>query len=124
MVFSFLISFLYSISDFGAVATLNVPVLTFKLYQAVQYSDIYSATILGFSLLFCTIPILFVIRNVRETKGSFVSNIRPLQPKKPSWLIQSSIYTIQFAFVFLACLIPLYQIFVWIWNGFTSFDLN
>ena len=117
MMFSFLISFLYSISDFGAVATLNVPVLTFKLYQAVQYSDIYSATIMGFSLIFCTLPILLVLRRMRNTQRSFVSNIRPLQPKKASWMIQCSIYIVQFSFGFLACILPFYQISIWIWQG-------
>ena len=70
--FSFLISFLYSISDFGAVATLNTPVLTWELYEAVQYSDIYSATILGFALIFCTIPILFILSSFRESIPSSV----------------------------------------------------
>jgi iron(III) transport system permease protein len=117
VVFSFLISFLYSISDFGAVATLNTPVLTWKLYEAVQYSDIYSATILGFSLILCTLPILAVLGQFRQSISSSVSNVHPLKPQKPSIYILCSIYIFQLVFCSFSSFVPLYQIGEWIWGG-------
>ena len=40
VVFAALISFLYAISDFGAVATLNLPVLTWSLFEGIRASDL------------------------------------------------------------------------------------
>ena len=117
VIFAFLISFLYSISDFGAVATLNTPVLTWKLYEAVQYSDIYSATILGFTLIFCTIPLLFILSSFRESIPSSVSNIRPQKPRKPPFYIAGLIYISQIVFCSLSSFLPLYQIGDWIRSG-------
>ncbi|MAA79306.1 MAG: hypothetical protein CL916_08600, partial [Deltaproteobacteria bacterium] len=44
VVFAMLISFLYAISDFGAVATLNLEVLTWSLFKSIRTSDLYSAS--------------------------------------------------------------------------------
>ena len=58
MGFSGVIALLYAISDFGAVAVLDVPVLTWRLYLAVESSDIAKAAILGGATLLATLPLL------------------------------------------------------------------
>ena len=63
--FSALISLLYAISDFGAVAVLDVPVLTWRLYLAVESQDIARATVLGVATLAALLPLFGAARWLR-----------------------------------------------------------
>ena len=65
MAFSMLIAFLYAISDFGAVAMLNVPVLTWRLYESVQNPDLLQAALLGCFLILSTLPVLLLAHRLR-----------------------------------------------------------
>jgi len=57
--FALLLVSLYVISDFGAVAVLDCPVLTWELYQARGARD---AIVLGFAIMACVIPLLALLR--------------------------------------------------------------
>ncbi len=50
-----LLSMLYAVSDFGAVAVLDVPVLTWRLYDAVRGQEIARAAMLGLATLGATL---------------------------------------------------------------------
>ena len=67
--FSGLLALLYTISDFGAVAVLDVPVLTWRLYLAVENQDVARAAILGGATLLATLPLFLATRWMR---GSLV----------------------------------------------------
>jgi iron(III) transport system permease protein len=51
LAFAWLLTQLYVISDFGAIAILDYPALTWRLYQAVSLQQLDYAIILGFFLL-------------------------------------------------------------------------
>jgi len=78
VVFSSLICFLYAISDFGAVATLNLPVLTWELFDSIRSSDLYSASLMGAILIVLTLPILFLAQlTIMQSPRKRVANPRP-----------------------------------------------
>ncbi len=62
---SALICALYAISDFGAVAVLDAPVLTWRLFQAVQGQALAKAAILGGATLAATLPLFVLARLLR-----------------------------------------------------------
>ncbi len=73
-----LITALYAISDFGAVAVLDAPVLTWRLFQAVQAASLAKAAILGLATLGATVPLFFLARLLRGSGPSVgVANPRP-----------------------------------------------
>ncbi len=77
--FSGLIALLYAISDFGAVAVLDVPVLTWRLYLAVESQDIAKAAVLGAATLAATLPLFLAARWIRGVRiGSDTANKRPV----------------------------------------------
>jgi iron(III) transport system permease protein len=63
--FSGLLALLYAISDFGAVAVLDVPVLTWRLYLAVENQDVARAAVLGGATLMATLPLFMATRWMR-----------------------------------------------------------
>lgn len=62
---SALIAALYAISDFGAVAVLDAPVLTWRLFQAVKAASLAKAAILGLATLGATVPLFILARLLR-----------------------------------------------------------
>lgn len=78
--FSWLISFLYAISDFGAVAVLDYPVLTWRLYQAVEYQQLLLASLLGSVLLTISLPLFFLTRFLQGNR------LQPHRQKNYAWL--------------------------------------
>ncbi len=82
--FSGLLALLYAVSDFGAVAVLDCPVLTWRLYDAVKSQEIARAAVLGGVVLIATVPLLVGARLLagRTAEGG-VANPRPPQPRRP-----------------------------------------
>ena len=116
--FSGLIALLYAISDFGAVAVLDVPVLTWRLYLAVESSDIAKAAVLGGATLLATLPLLLAARSIRgrgTDPGS--ANARPPAPTKPSagakWLTRAVLTLV----LGIGAVIPLITLSLWVLDG-------
>lgn len=74
--FGFVLAFVYALSDFGAVAVLDVPVLTFRLYQAVAAHDLSTATLYGGLLLGAGLPTLLLAGWLRGRGAAGVANPR------------------------------------------------
>ncbi|MBX2800813.1 MAG: ABC transporter permease subunit [Myxococcales bacterium] len=84
--YSALLAMLYAISDFGAVAVLEAPVLTWRLYQAVQAQDLARAALLGAALVAATVPLLVVARTIAgDTLGARVPNPRRPPAVPAAW---------------------------------------
>ena len=84
LAFAGLISLLYAISDFGAVAVLDVPVLTWRLYEAVRTQSLARAGVYGLLLVVLTLPLFGLSRWMRgagETRQ--VANPRPPTRRRP-----------------------------------------
>ncbi|MGC6509623.1 MAG: ABC transporter permease [Myxococcota bacterium] len=118
MAFSMLIAFLYAISDFGAVAMLNVPVLTWRLYESVQNQDLLQAALLGCFLILSTLPVLLLAHRLRgKARPSSVSQVRQpsrVQLSKP-WVAVAS--PLQLLPVFVGVLLPLIELSQWVFNA-------
>jgi iron(III) transport system permease protein len=118
IVYAWLISFLYAISDFGAVAVLNYPVLTWHLYQAVEYQQLLLASLLGSLLLLISLPVFFgsrllqsnKLQNVREKKHTWANlNL----PKK---YYPAIVLTYLFIIV-MGVVVPLATMVQWVYQG-------
>ena len=120
--FSFLISFLYAISDFGAVATLDLPVLTWRLYLAIQKFEFAEAAILGLPLLLCTIPCLFLVHWVggRRKKPRFAANPRQPQPVRLNAYALSFSYLLHALMIGVGLLIPVLTLGDWVVDGYRA----
>ena len=117
--FSFLISFLYAISDFGAVATLDTPVLTWQLYEAVRTQDLARASLLGVGTLLVTIPIfLWVNRLQGSQQRNHLANPRKVMPLTLSPTALFLTYTIHFSVLLLGLLLPVIELGSWIVDGY------
>jgi iron(III) transport system permease protein len=78
----FVLAFVYALSDFGAVAVLDAPVLTFRLYQAVAAHDLARATLYGAALLAAAAPTLAAAAWLRGSAHAGVANPRPASPMR------------------------------------------
>ena len=117
--FSTLIAFLYAISDFGAVATLNLPVLTWTLYESIRASDLRSASLLGSALLISTIPILLLAQSIAQqstVKGGVANpRQRPKQPLPKNQLLFC--YSLHATVIGFGLLFPIISMFDWVYEG-------
>ena len=116
--FSGVIALLYAISDFGAVAVLDVPVLTWRLYLAVESSDIAKATILGGATLLATLPLLLVARRIRgQGAAPGTANTRPPSSvalsRGTSWLTRGVLTVV----LSIGAVIPLVTLSLWVFDG-------
>lgn len=118
LIYAWLISFLYAISDFGAVAVLNYPVLTWQLYQAVEYQQLLLASLLGSLLLLISLPIFLgsrVLQNNkfihgRDKRANWVNTNLPR-----SWYI--GVFLTYFAIILVSVFIPLATLIQWVYQG-------
>jgi len=116
--FSCLISLLYAISDFGAVAVLDVPVLTWRLYLAVENQDVARASVLGAATLVALLPMFFAARALRGgVQRVGVANARPVQPYQPSRLAVCATVLSVFTIVGLGVVLPVGTLLIWVWDG-------
>jgi len=116
--FSALIALLYAISDFGAVAVLDVPVLTWRLYLAVESQDIARAAVLGAATLMATGPLFFAARWLRGSKvGGSTANSRRILPIKlatPQRIVTGCVLA---AVIGLGVVIPVTTMLMWVGSG-------
>jgi iron(III) transport system permease protein len=116
--FSALIALLYTISDFGAVAVLDVPVLTWRLYLAVESQDIAQATVLGAATLLALLPLFAAARWLRGgTIDPGAANIRPVKPTAlslPARLLSGMVLTLV---VGVGVAIPISTLALWVGDG-------
>jgi len=113
-----LLALLYAISDFGAVAVLDTPVLTWRLYQAVQAQSLARAAILGFALLGATLPLFVLARMVRgrgETGSS--ANPRPPARRRPTTPALLGVYGVFGLVLGVGLALPVITMGAWVWGG-------
>ena len=116
--FSGLIALLYAISDFGAVAVLDVPVLTWRLYLAVESSDVAKAAVLGGATLFATLPLIAAARWIRgRTADAGTANRRPPRPKPMSSRARLITGLVLVTVVGLGAVIPVATLVQWVLDG-------
>jgi iron(III) transport system permease protein len=116
---SLLLVALYVVSDFGAVAVLDCPVLTWRLYQAMDLMNAREAALLGIALLIATVPLVLAARLVQGSHdlARQVANPRPA-PRRPlgrGWWPVS--FTLNSLLVGLGVLLPLFTLSGWVWDG-------
>ena len=116
--FAGLLSLLYVVSDFGAVAVLDMPVLTWRLYQAVAGQDLARAALLGIAVLVVTIPLFAAARWVHGRRPpSDVANPRPPARRK-STLAQSLVtYSLLAVVIGVGVLLPITTMGAWVLDG-------
>ncbi|MBR85250.1 MAG: hypothetical protein CMM29_00415 [Rhodospirillaceae bacterium] len=118
--FSGLLTALYVISDFGAVATLRCPVLTWRLYQAVEMKSFGDAVALGLPLLIATIPLLLATRAIHGRQRS--RNFQIANPRSPvrrpissvAMVLTSAVYLVVIGF---GVVVPVASLIGWIVDG-------
>ena len=118
--FSCLISLLYAISDFGAVAVLDVPVLTWRLYLAVENQDVARASVLGAATLVALLPMFVAARAIRggvQRAGS--ANARPVNPRPsgPRAVVATAVSV--FVVVGLGVVLPVVTLLIWVGDGWS-----
>ena len=120
---SALISLLYTISDFGAVAVLDCPVLTWRLYGAVKGQQLVEATLLGVAVLAVTVPLFALGRLLHGSEGSrAVANPRPPAPRRPGPALLAMTYGLHGLIIGLGVLLPVITMIDWILGGLARGD--
>jgi len=116
--FSGLLALLYAISDFGAVAVLDVPVLTWRLYLAVENQDVARAAILGGATLLATLPLFLATRWLRGTQiHSGVANRRLITRKTANPTHRWITIAVLALVVGVGVLIPISTMGGWVMDG-------
>ncbi len=117
--FAFLISLLYVVSEFGAVSVLNYPVLTWRLYQAVDHQQLAQATLLGCSLLALSIPMVLISRLVHGQVPLITQIANPkLTTRRNLNLTERCFAYIMHALLLgLGVVLPVIVLSVWVSNG-------
>ena len=119
--FSFLISFLYAISDFGAVAALDLPVLTWRQYDAVRHQNLATAALLGSFLIAIALPPLILAQYASsQAPQKSVANPRTIATAMLDKKYSYPLYCLFFAFITIGLFLPLLQLLSWIWSGYTQ----
>lgn len=120
---SALISLLYAISDFGAVAVLDCPVLTWRLYGAVKGQQLVEATLLGGAVLAVTIPLFIAGRILHGTaQPRAVANPRPPARRRPGAGLLAVTYSLHSLIIGLGVALPVLTMGDWIRGGLARGD--
>jgi iron(III) transport system permease protein len=117
--FSFLVTLLYVMADFGAVAVLDTPVLTWRLYQAVNQQQLARAALLGLSLLALALPLVVASRVLHGRDGGrrSVANPRPVA-RRPLGRVAGSVTAAAHLFVIgFGVVVPLVTLVGWVRGG-------
>ena len=116
--FSGLLALLYAISDFGAVAVLDVPVLTWRLYLAVENQDVARAAVLGGATLLATLPLFFATRWMRGSRvQAGVANQRTGQRDPQTGLHRWATVGVLLLVVGMGVVIPTATLVHWVLDG-------
>jgi iron(III) transport system permease protein len=117
--FAWLISLLYIISDFGAVAVLDTQVLTWRLYQAVGHQQLAKATMLGGVLLLLALILLIIVRMVHGKLPSpvHIHNPRCVRRTRLTGAALWITYGLHALVIGLGVLLPVTALAKWVING-------
>lgn len=113
-----LVSLLYAASDFGAVAVLNTPVLTWRLFEAVSHQDLARAALYAALLLAVVAPLYVGARAVRggsELQG--VANPRPTLRRRPGPLLGAAVLGAVLVELGVGLLLPVGAQLAWVGDG-------
>lgn len=115
---SAIISLLYAVSDFGAVAVLDSPVLTWRLYEAVRGQQLPHATLLGLAVLGATLP-LFVLARLLHGSGPppGVANPRNPAPHAPGPGALALTYLAHGLVIGIGVVLPVLTLAGWVHGG-------
>lgn len=118
LAYSALVSLLYAISDFGAVAVLDVPVLTWRLYEAVQHQALPRAALLGGALLLATLPLFGLARVLRgRDPARNVANPRPPARRRPGPGALALTYGAHLLVIGMGVAVPVLTMIGWVAEG-------
>ena len=118
LVLSGLIAMLYAVSDFGAVAVLDVPVLTWRLYEAVRTQDLGRAAWMGIALLVIILPVFVATAFLRgDSAAGTVANPRAPRRTAPSPPALAFTYGVHVLVIGVGVLIPTLTLGGWIVEG-------
>jgi iron(III) transport system permease protein len=120
LVLSGLLAGLYVVGDFGAVAVLDCPVLTWRIYQAYGTQDLPRAAVLGLSALAVVAPLL-VLGPVLE-RGGLLARPGVPNPRRPArtpvrWPFALGGYVLLVSVVALGLAVPVGTLVGWVWRG-------
>ena len=113
---SFFISFLYALADFGAVATLNAPVLTWRLYESIRNQDLLQASILGILSLIAVLPVFLLVSRYRSQPNR-MSNPRKSRPIVLKGGNRLLLYSVYIALICLGVVLPIVELSSWVFEG-------
>ena len=115
--FALVIVAFYVISDFGAVAVLDCEVLTWALYQSRHAPA--DAMRMGFGLVFCTLPMLGMIRwlHGKQKPVKAISETRTLQRVPLPQALRLPLYLAHGFIIGLGLLLPLWHMTEWLVSG-------
>ena len=111
---------LYVVSDFGAVAVLDCPVLTWRIFQAYETQDLPRAVILGLSSLGLIVPFL-VVGNLAQRGATVpdVANPRTAERRRPTSWGMAGAYALHLPVVVLGFVLPVLSLAGWVWRGWS-----
>lgn len=116
--FSGLIALLYAVSEFGAVAVLDVPVLTWRLYLAVENQEVARASVLGGATLLALIPMFVAARYLRGgIQFAGAANARPIERQPASLRFRILTAAVLILVLGIGVVIPVSTLSVWVWGG-------
>ena len=115
--FALVIVAFYVISDFGAAAVLDCEVLTWALYQSRHAPA--DAMRMGFGLVFCTLPMLGMIRwlHGKQKPVKAISETRTLQRVPLPQALRLPLYLAHGFIIGLGLFLPLWHMTEWLVSG-------
>lgn len=117
-----LITLLYVVSDFGAVAVLDVRVFTWRLYQAVETQQLTIAVVLGGIMLIFTLVVFFFVRWVQGYMPEVVKVSNPRMAARVflrPWA-QVITYSLHAIVIGIGFIIPLWVLSIWVVQGLSE----
>ncbi len=116
---AFLITILYTISEFGAVSVLNYPVLTWRLYQAVDYQQLAQASLLGASLITLGVPLFILSRLLHGEVPQITQLANPREAARYRLTIWTRClaYSVHALIIGFGILLPILVLGTWVWQG-------
>lgn len=125
LTYSLLLTQLYVISDFGAVAMLNTPTLTWRLYLAVNTQQTLRAIILGTALFVVSIPLFFVANWIRgkDRTTETVANARQISHRELPLIAKVIMYSAQSVIVSFGAILPAMELVKWVQSGISESSL-
>lgn len=119
LAFAFLLTTLYTISDFGCVSVLDCKVLTWRIYQAQAALQIVAAVDMGFGILALVVPLILLSRILhgRTTKERGVANPRPAPPIRPGPTMRIIAYALPLTMIIFGVIGPIVELCQWLLAG-------